>query len=129
METLFKEHDTDNSRSISDTELRKCLFSLGEERSKVEIAGFMKTYAKGKKALKFEQFRELMTVLIGDMGTHDGLIESFKVISSGRVAVSLEDLGELLVADDVAFFAKEAVDAEEAEGKDFNMWVAAVCSR
>ena len=135
METLFKEHDTDNSRSISDTELRKCLFSLGEERSKVEITGFMKTYAKGKKELKFEQFRELMTVLIGDMGTHDGLIESFKVISSGRTAILLEDLSELLVPDDVAFFAKEAVDAEAdesgtaVEGKDFNKWVAAVCAR
>jgi hypothetical protein len=26
METLFNEHDTDNSKSISDTELRKCLY-------------------------------------------------------------------------------------------------------
>ena len=85
--------------------------------------------------LEFEQFRELMTVLIGDMGTHDGLIESFKVISSGRTAILLEDLSELLVPDDVAFFAKEAVDAEAdesgtaVEGKDFNKWVAAVCAR
>jgi Ca2+-binding EF-hand superfamily protein len=42
METLFKEHDTDKTHSISPKELRACLFSLGEERSKVEIASYMK---------------------------------------------------------------------------------------
>lgn len=78
METLFKEADADSSNSISAKELRSCLFSLGEERSKSEIDNYMKTYGKGK-ALSFEQFRSLMTVLIGDIGTKDSLTESFKV--------------------------------------------------
>lgn len=135
-ETIFNDYDTDGSKSISAPELQKCLYAMGEERTKKEIAEFMKKYAKGRKALKFEEFRELMIVLIGDMGTHDGLIESFRVISSGREAILLDDLGELLVPDDVAFFEKEAVEAQEdeatgvkPEGKDFNKWVAAVCAR
>lgn len=130
MEALFKEHDTDGSNSISDTELRKCLFALGEERSKTEIAGYMKTYATQGSALLFTEFRELMMVLIGDMGTKEGLTESFQMLSAGQKGITLEALQEWVPQSDVDFFSSEAPAVEDAaDQKDFVRWVEAVTLR
>lgn len=140
METLFKEYDADNSNSISAKELRSCLFSLGEERSKTEIAKYMETFAKGNKGLNFEQFRDLMMQLIGDMGTSDGLVESLGMLAKGRPFITIDpQMAEcisdgLLLAADVDFFAQEAPTSETEEGvaaggRDYAAWVAAVCSR
>lgn len=140
METLFKEYDANDSNSISAKELRSCLFSLGEERSKSEIAKYMATFAKGKGELTFEQFRDLMMELIGDMGTSDGLVESFRMLSSGQPFITLEpQLADcisdgLLKSGDVDFFKSEAVASEEEgaaaiNGLNYGAWVAAVCSR
>merc|ERR1712232_273888 len=116
METLFKDFDKDNSGSISEKELRTCLFSLGEERSKTEIKEFMKQYAKGKKELNFEQFRELMMNLIGDMGTPDGLLESFKVLSGGHDVITADQLSEFISSTNISFFEGEAPAAERPDG-------------
>jgi len=130
METLFKEHDTDGSDSISDKELRKCLFSLGEERSKKEIASYMKTYAKSSTALAFEEFRELMIVLIGDMGTKEGLTESFQVLAGGQEGITVPGLVEWVEQDKVDFFVQEAPAIENnAELRNFKIWVDAVTLR
>lgn len=132
METLFKDYDKDNSGSISEKELRTCLFSLGEERSKTETKDFMKKFAKGKKELNFEQFRELMMNLIGDMGTPDGLLESFKVLSGGHDVITVEQLSDFVSSADISFFEEEAPSAERADGvagRAFPAWVDAVCKR
>lgn len=130
METLFKEHDTDGSNSISDTELRKCLFALGEERSKKEITTYMKTYASRGSELAFEEFRELMVVLIGDMGTKEGLTESFQVLAGGRTCITLAGLLEWVAKEKVDFFKKEAPPVNDNENdRDFVVWVDAVTQR
>jgi len=127
METLFKEFDKDNSGNIDAKELRACLFSLGEERSTKEVGEYVKKYGDGKTSLSFVQFRSLMVILIGDAGTQDGLIESFKLLSKGLDHVTEARLEELCKKPDVAYFAKEAPAMED--GREFAPWVAAVFAR
>jgi Ca2+-binding EF-hand superfamily protein len=129
METLFKEHDADKSNSISPKELRACLFSLGEERSKKEIAQYVNDYGKNN-ALDFEQFRSLMIVLIGDSGNKETTTESFKLIARGMDYVLDQDLMEgapAVPAEDVEYFSKEA-EAKEG-GHVYGPWIDAVFSR
>jgi Ca2+-binding EF-hand superfamily protein len=129
METLFKDHDADGSNSISPKELRACLFSLGEERSKVEIKQYIKDYGKNN-ALNFEQFRELMIVLIGDTGNKESTVESFKLIARGLDYVLDKDLTEGAPAvppSDVAYFVKEAPEKEG--GHEYMPWIDAVFAR
>lgn len=133
MGALFKEFDANNSGTISAKELRSCLFSLGEERSKSEVTTYLERFAAGAKELSFEQFRALMVELIGDMGTVDGLNESFRLLALGRDYVTLDPglsacvSDGLLTAEDVDFVANEAPTTEE--GIDYAAFVGAVCSR
>ena len=128
MEALFKDHDRDSSNSIDAKELRSCLYSLGEERAKSEIAGYVDKYGSGGK-LSFVQFRELMVTLIGDVGTKPGVNEAFRMFSGGWAFVTLEQLGELVAPDCVEFFAAEAAESEEGDGKNFEAWIDAVFAR
>ena len=89
----FKQFDKDNSGRINSKELRTCLYSLGEERSKTEIAKYMSVYGKNNE-LPFEQFRELMITLLGDAGTRDSMLESFNLIAMGREQVTEAQLAK-----------------------------------
>ena len=102
--------------------------AVGEERTKTEIAAYMKQFGTGG-SLSFEPFRELMITLLGDAGTPDGVNESFKVISRGRNAVREEQLAELLSADDVKYIKTTAQPHEEEPGIDFGPWIQDVFSR
>ena len=55
-------YDKDKSGSINAKEMRTCLFSLGEERTKSQIEGYMAEFGSAG-VLKFEAFRELMVTL------------------------------------------------------------------
>lgn len=127
METLFKEFDKDNSGNIDAKELRACLFSMGEERSTKEVAGYVAKFGSKSTGLKFGEFRNLMVILIGDAGTEEGLVESFKLLAKGLDWVKEARLEELCKKPDVAYFAQEAPAKEE--GREFTPWVKAVFSR
>lgn len=88
MEAIFKTYDKDTSNDINEKELRSCLFSLGEERTKKEVAGYMKQFGRNG-GLAFDPFRELMITLLGDAGTADGLMESFRLLSQGAPGITV----------------------------------------
>jgi len=127
METLFKEFDKDGSGNIDAKELRACLFSMGEERSTKEVADYVTKFGSKSTGLTFTQFRDLMVILIGDAGTQEGLVESFKLLSRGLDWVKESRLEELCKKPDVAYFAKEAPAKEQ--GREFIPWVQAVFAR
>ncbi|EGD73339.1 hypothetical protein PTSG_12249 [Salpingoeca rosetta] len=128
MEQIFHSFDKDDSNSINERELRSCLFSLGEERTKAEIQAYMSQYGTAGN-LSFQPFRELMITLLGDAGTPAGVNESFKVIARGRTAVAEEQLAELLSSDDVEYIKATARPAEEEPGYDFPAWIEEVFAR
>ena len=65
MQKLFSDFDHDHSGVIDVKELRACLFSLGEERSRKEVADYVSTHGSAN-GLAFDGFHELMSTLIGD---------------------------------------------------------------
>eukprot|EP00055_Hartaetosiga_balthica_P011900 m.55751 g.55751 ORF g.55751 m.55751 type:complete len:1252 (-) comp7769_c0_seq1:791-4546(-) len=129
MEEIFKMFDKDGSKTINEKELRSCLFSLGEERTKSEIQDYMKKYA-GSGSLSFEPFRDLMVTLLGDTGTRESTCESFTVITRGIAGVTEKDLVDLLNDSDIAYVKATAPASEEVAGAmDFTSWVDSVFSR
>lgn len=126
MEAMFKQYDKDKSGSINARELRTCLYSLGEERSKAEIAKYMAELGRNG-VLTFEPFRELMVRLLGDAGNEAAMLESFYAVSRGAPVVSKEILADLLSAEEVRFILATAPGRDG--GYDFEKWVAEVCAR
>lgn len=123
---LIMQYDSDKSGSINARELRTCLYSLGEERSKADIATYMAELGS-KGQLPFEPFRELMVRLLGDAGNQAALLESFAVLSRGAAVITAGTLADLLSAEDVKYISSSAPARDG--GVDFAAWVADVCSR
>jgi hypothetical protein len=92
MAAIFKTFDKDGSNTISEKEMRSCLFSLGEERTKKEVAMYMQQYGTNG-SLAFEPFRELMISLLGDAGTQEGLVESFLLLAQGQAFIEVRLAG------------------------------------
>lgn len=126
MAAMFAQYDADKSGSINERELRTCLYSLGEERSKAEIARYMAEFGKGG-VLSFEPFRELMVRLLGDAGNEAAMLESFQVLSLGHAAVTSEVLQKWLTPEEVKFVSTTAPQRDG--GIDYTAWVADVCAR
>ena len=120
------QYDKDKSGSINARELRTCLYSLGEERSKADIAAYIAELGRNG-SLSFEPFRELMVRLLGDAGNAAAMLESFQVVSRGQDTVTAALMSDLLSADDVRFIVASAPARDG--GIDFPAWVADVCSR
>ena len=127
MESMFKQYDKNNSGSINARELRTCLYSLGEERSKTEIQVYMKEFGKGLGELAFAPFRDLMIRLLGDAGNEAAILESFQVVSMGKESVTSPVLADLLSPEDVKFIASTAPGKDG--GYDYAKWVTEVCAR
>merc|ERR1712138_346942 len=91
IESIFAQFDRDHSGCISKRELKACMYSLGEERSKQELRGFMTQYGDGK-SITFVNFRELMIHILGDTDTKASIIESFKMLARGFDVISEGEL-------------------------------------
>eukprot|EP00056_Hartaetosiga_gracilis_P008962 m.128521 g.128521 ORF g.128521 m.128521 type:complete len:1251 (+) comp13031_c0_seq1:71-3823(+) len=129
MEQIFSMFDKDGSKTISEKELRSCLFSLGEERTKSEIHEFMVKHGPSG-TLSFEPFRDLMVTLLGDTGTRDSTCESFQVITRGVAGVTEADLADLLSEEDISYVKSTAPASEEVAGAmDYTAWVESVFAR
>jgi Ca2+-binding EF-hand superfamily protein len=76
----FRQFDKNNNNYLETRELKTCLFSLGEERSKANIEELVNKFGDGKK-LMYEQFFELMVQVLGDSDTLDEVINGFKLIN------------------------------------------------
>ncbi|EDQ86619.1 uncharacterized protein MONBRDRAFT_33696 [Monosiga brevicollis MX1] len=128
MEAIFKTYDKDNSGNINEKEMRSCLFSLGEERTKKEVAQYMQEFGTNG-VLNFEPFRELMIRLLGDAGTADGVKESFQLLAQGLPEIPVANLQKVLEAQYVEYLQANAQMGEEGQGLDYKSWIADVFSR
>eukprot|EP00730_Choanoeca_flexa_P018668 TRINITY_DN9089_c0_g1_i3.p1 TRINITY_DN9089_c0_g1~~TRINITY_DN9089_c0_g1_i3.p1 ORF type:complete len:1244 (+),score=477.40 TRINITY_DN9089_c0_g1_i3:22-3753(+) len=126
MEAIFKTYDKDSSNNINEKELRSCLFSLGEERTKKEVASYMKQYGSNG-VLAFEPFRELMIMLLGDAGTVEGLHESFRLLSQGAPTITVDRLAKVLDTANVEYLQANAKQADD--GLDYSDWIHDVFAR
>jgi len=80
IEDNFKAFDKNENGYLETSELKTCLYSLGEERTKAQIEELVNKYGDGKKLL-YQQFFELMVQVLGDSDTLEEVIAGFKLIN------------------------------------------------
>jgi len=130
-ESTFKQFDADNSGDINKKELKACLYSLGEERSRGEVDQIMQKYgSKDAKfpGIKYAQFQEFMIEILGVSVTKDDIMNSFLLINKGDKQVSKVDNMEIVMeAPDITYFKQTAKTA--SGGYDYVAWTNDVFSR
>jgi len=80
IEDNFRTFDKNHNNYLETNELKACLYSLGEEKTKGQIEEMIKTYGDGSK-LEYQQFFELMVKVFGDADTKDEVLYGFRLIN------------------------------------------------
>jgi len=128
IETNFHKFDENKNGRIERKELKACLYSLGEEKSKGEVDDIIKKFGQGG-SLPFEGFKEFMIGVLGDSDTKDEILNGFKLINRGADSVTtVANLEMVNMSDeDVAYIKKTSPQAEG--GYNYVAWTNDVFSR
>jgi len=129
IDATFKQFDADSSGFIDKKELKTCLYSLGEEKSRAEIDTIMKTYGSADvNGIKYAQFREFIIDLLGVSDTKDDIIGSFKLINRGAENAKMDNMEIVMKDDDIKYFTDTT--KKNADGTyDFSNWTQTIFSR
>jgi len=126
IEENFKVFDKDKSNNIDKKELRACLYSLGEEKTKTEIEAIMTKFGKDGK-MSYEQFKEFMIGVYGDSDTPDQINNGFKLINRGEAVATVPRLEHVMEEHDVKYITEHA--PKKDSGFDYQAFTQNVFSR
>jgi len=126
IENNFKTFDANKSGTIDKKELKACLYSLGEEKTKREVEEIMTKFGKNN-SLPYEGFREFMIGLVGDSDTKDEILNGFKLINRGGESALVAHLEMVMKDYDIQYFTKTAPKA--GSGFDYVKWTEDMFSR
>lgn len=122
----LEKFDADKSKSIDKKELKACLYSLGEEKSKSQIEEILAKYGKNGR-ISFEGFKEFMITIFGDLDTKEEIISGFQLINRGA-NVAKKELSELVISDEDWQYITETAPQKDG-GYDYVQWTESVFSR
>jgi hypothetical protein len=131
----FAAFDKDKSGQIDKKELKACLYSLGEEKTKAEIEAYVKKYGDGTKVPK-NGFTELMLTIVGVTDTIDTTLASFALLNQQVVGAQLPDpypgvskvkLAIVMDDHDLAYIDKNA--PKKGDGYDYKKFTDDMFSR
>jgi Ca2+-binding EF-hand superfamily protein len=125
IESNFKSFDTNNNGSIDKKELKACLYSLGEEKSRSEVEKILKDFGDGTK-INYNGFKELMIQTLGVSDTKDDIINSFNLINKGDVA-TVEKMEPIMDQPDIDYVVATA--PKTGSGYDYKSWTEDIFSR
>jgi len=126
IEGTFKQFDDDGSKSIDKRELKACLYSLGEEKSKSEVEAILKEFGDGT-GIKFPGFREFMIKILGVSDTKEDIVNSFILLNKGE-AIAVIDKMELVMEEEDVQYIKQTAPKSGA-GYNYTEWTNDVFSR
>jgi len=122
----FKQFDADHSKTINKQELKACLYSLGEEKSRSEVEAIMTKYGVSGE-IPFENFKEFMMGVLGDSDTKDEIRNGFSLINKAKNPSNMENLSVLMNDYDLDYLKKNA--PASGGGHDFDAWTESVFAR
>jgi len=131
IKSQFNQYDKDKSGSIDAKELRACLYSLGEDRSKAEMQAIVDKFGSGEgkaRVLPYEGFKEFMVQQLGDSDTKDEVLNGFELINKGDPAGKTEN-ADLVLGDEQVKYLRDHAPKSEAGGSDYKAWVLAALAR
>jgi Ca2+-binding EF-hand superfamily protein len=127
IEKQFVAFDKNNNKVLDAKEFKACLYSLGEERSKEEVAKILAEFGDGK-ALPYEGFKKFMIKLFGDTNTKDEILGGFKLLAHDEPQVTEAQLAAIFPQlDDVEYLKQHA--SKEGEKLNYTGWTDAVFAR
>lgn len=126
IEENFKTFDKNKSNDIEKRELKACLYSLGEEKTKSEIEAIMAKFGKNGK-LSLEQFKEFMIGVYGDNDHPDQINNGFKLINKGEDVAIVARLENVMEEEDIKYITENA--PKKDKGYDYVAWTQSVFAR
>lgn len=84
-ESTFRHFDRDGSNSLSYNEFKAVLAGLGNYMEDSEYEKIFQSVCHGSDSVTFEQFIEHMVRITEDRTSFDQLLDSFNVITNGKV--------------------------------------------
>jgi len=122
----FKVFDKNKNNSIDKSELRACLYSLGEEKTKSEIEAILAKYGKDGK-MTFDQFQEFMIHLYGDHDSQESMNNAFKLIAKNDEVVTTDRLEHVFEEHDIKYISTNA--PKKGDGYDYRAFIAPLFAR
>eukprot|EP01114_Cavostelium_apophysatum_P006608 TRINITY_DN179_c0_g1_i1.p1 TRINITY_DN179_c0_g1~~TRINITY_DN179_c0_g1_i1.p1 ORF type:complete len:1122 (-),score=548.09 TRINITY_DN179_c0_g1_i1:91-3456(-) len=130
IEATFKLVDSDKSGYIDKKELKACLYSLGEEKSRTEIDEIMKKYGSSDRpegGINYNNFREFMIDLQGVSIGKEDILHSFKLINKGVNNAKVSELEQVMDEGDLKYFVDTS--KKDGQGHDYVAWAEDIFSR
>jgi len=118
--------DADGDETINKKELKACLYSLGEEKTKSEVEAILAKFGTDGKIGR-DNFREFMINILGDSESKESILLGFRLINRGSEVAVHEKLSMVLSEDDVGYIEKTAPKANS--GWNYQAWTDDVFSR
>jgi len=122
----FDQFDGDHDQTINKQELKACLYSLGEEKTKSEVEEILAKFGTNGKIGR-DNFREFMINVLGDSESKESILLGFKLINRGSNVALHDKLSMVLPEDDVNYIEKTAPQA--SPGWNYQAWTDDVFSR
>eukprot|EP00005_Dracoamoeba_jomungandri_P003108 CAMPEP_0174260450 /NCGR_PEP_ID=MMETSP0439-20130205/9716_1 /TAXON_ID=0 /ORGANISM="Stereomyxa ramosa, Strain Chinc5" /LENGTH=1009 /DNA_ID=CAMNT_0015344697 /DNA_START=295 /DNA_END=3324 /DNA_ORIENTATION=+ len=126
IEDQFRHFDKDDDDVLTKSELRGCLYSLGEEKSRKEIDQLMVDYGNGEE-VDINGFKEFMFEMLGVSDTKDEILSGFKLINRGKDEADMELMGMVMNEHDLDYFTSTAPKTDDSY--DYNSWTEDIFSR
>jgi len=127
IEETFGQFDENKNGVIDRKELKTCLYSLGEDKSKSEVTAIMEKYGKPGTGIHLAGFRDFMIGVLGDSDTKDEILEGFKLINRGTDTAFVDKLEQVMNDHDLQYFTRTAPKAGNAF--DYRKWTEDVFAR
>jgi len=130
IEENFKQFDSGNKGYLDKKELKACLYSLGEEKTRAEIEEIIKSYGDDEAAgtTKYEGFKAYMIAVLGVSDTKQDILTSFVTINRADNPGQYDQFGLVLNDHDLQYI-KTTAPAQGGNAFDFHVWTDDVFSR
>jgi len=126
IETNFKQFDANKNGVIEKRELKACLYSLGEEKSRSEIEQILKEYGNGT-SINYDGFKDFMIRILGVSDSKEDIIQSFVLINKGAEIALVDRLDFVMETPDIQYIQQTA--PKSGQGYDYKSWTDDVFSR
>ncbi len=130
IEDNFKQFDAGAKGFLDKRELKACLYSLGEEKTRAEIESIAKDHSAGGEGetVPFEGFKAYMVGVLGVSDTKEDILDGFAIINrSDELPGKLANLQIVLAEQDLKYIESTAPAVEG--GIDFRAWTEDVFAR
>jgi len=130
IEDNFNAYDKNHNGILEMNELKACLYSLGEEKSKSQVEEILKTFGDGKQ-LNYNQFKEMMIRVLGDADTKEEVLFGFRLINrlpeTGPTVAVREKLSQVMTPEDIEYIFRTA--PAQGDGVNYASWTEDIFSR